>query len=49
MSVKQELECMICGSRRSVYRAKGVCLCGRCLSALGEALEDKLHPAPKAR
>ena len=47
--MKQELECMICGSRRSVYRAKGMCLCGRCITALEQALGDKLHPTPKAR
>ena len=46
--MKQELECMICGSRRSVYRAKGLCLCGRCIAALEQALGDKLHPTLKA-
>ena len=46
--MKQEESCMICGSRRGLRRAKGLCLCGRCIGALGEALADKLHP-PEGR
>ena len=33
---------MICGSRREVLREGELALCGRCLEALGEALEEKL-------
>lgn len=37
-------ECIICGSREHVLREGKVCLCTRCLSALGQALESKLSP-----
>ncbi len=39
------LECMICGGRRHVLREGGICLCTRCVGALGEALGDKLRLA----
>ena len=35
-------ECMICGSREHVLREGPLCLCTRCLAALGQALGDKL-------
>ena len=35
-------ECMICGSREHVLREGPLCLCTRCLEALGQALGDKL-------
>ncbi len=35
-------ECMICGSREHVLREGALCLCTRCLAALGQALGDKL-------
>ena len=36
------LECMICGRRSSVLREGKLCLCSRCIAALGEALGEKL-------
>lgn len=35
-------ECIICGSREHVLRQGGICLCTRCVEALGAALEGKL-------
>lgn len=35
-------ECMICGSREHVLREGRLCLCVRCVEALGEALGEKL-------
>ena len=35
-------ECMICGSREHVLREGPLCLCTRCLAALGQALGEKL-------
>ena len=35
-------ECIICGSREHLLREGGLCLCTRCLEALGQALETKL-------
>ena len=39
---KSSCACMICGSRREVLQEGEFALCGRCLEALGEALEEKL-------
>lgn len=42
-------ECMICGSREHVLREGKVCLCARCVEALGAALGDKLWDGERAR
>ena len=36
-------ECMICGSHEHVLREGKLCLCARCVAALGEALVEKLE------
>ena len=36
-------ECMICGSHEHVLREGKLCLCSRCIEALGQALADKLE------
>ena len=36
-------ECMICGSHEHVLREGKLCLCARCVAALGEALGEKLE------
>ena len=38
-----QYECMICGSHQHVLREGKLCLCSRCIEALGEALADKLE------
>lgn len=44
-------ECMICGSQKHVLREGKLCLCARCIGALGDALGQKLEkpsaPPPK--
>ena len=35
--------CMICGSREHLLREGKLCLCTRCIAALGEALSEKLE------
>lgn len=39
---KRRLSCMICGSQRHLLREGGVCLCSRCIGAMGRALAKKL-------
>ena len=34
--------CMICGSGEHLFREAGICLCSRCICALGRALAKKL-------
>ena len=43
----QHYECMICGSKEHVLREGQLCLCSRCVEALGAALSGRLeHPVP---
>lgn len=35
---KEPPACLICGGRESLLQEAGVCLCERCVEALGEAL-----------
>lgn len=39
-------ECMICGAGEHVLREGGLCLCTRCVEALGLALAGKLWEEP---
>lgn len=41
-------ECMICGAREHVLREGGLCLCTRCVEALGLALAGKLWEGPSS-
>lgn len=42
--------CMICGTHHRVLREGGVALCSRCLTALADALGEKLsHSAPQEK
>jgi hypothetical protein len=34
--------CMICGTTEHLLREAGICLCSRCVGALGHALAEKL-------
>ena len=41
--LSMEYICMICGRKKHVLREGKLCLCSRCIEALGQALADKLE------